>query len=457
MTPILMAGLSYRSAPVALREQLAFAPEEILAVLSGCMARTQLDEAMLLSTCNRVELYAVAEHSALLEAFDWISQQRGVVPASLRGLVDIKTDRDAILHCFRVTASLDSMIVGEPQILGQVKDAFELARRAGTVGPLLHRLLSQAFAGAKRVRTETAIARQAVSIPTAAVELARKILGGLEGRTALLIGAGDMGELAARHVVRQGISSLRVTNRTWARAEQLSRLLSGTPVPFGRWPEELAHVDIVITSARSSLPLVTVADTRRALSQRRDRPILFIDIAVPRNVDPGVAQLENVFCCDIDDLQRVVAANVEERNREAAQAELLIMGEADRFLTSLKDLDVVPAIVALRRHVEAMSRTELERALRQLPHASPETREALQVLVATIANKILHYPTVSLREAAGAGHGREWAEAVSQVFALSNAVAPGRAACRMHRANAERAGADQSSRAVTPRDAIGLP
>ncbi|MDO8478684.1 MAG: glutamyl-tRNA reductase [Candidatus Rokubacteria bacterium] len=435
MTAILVAGISYRSAPVALREQLAFAPGEISAVLPGCLARTQVDEAMLLSTCNRVELYAVGERSGLVEAFDWLCQQRGVMPARLRGLVDVKADRDAVLHCFRVAASLDSMIVGEPQILGQVKDAFELARRAGTVGPLLHRLLSQAFAVAKRVRTETAVAKHAVSIPSGAVELAGKIFGRLEGRAALLIGAGDMGELAARHLVRQGISSLHVTNRTWARAVELSRLLSGTPVPFGRWPEELAHVDIVITSARSSQPLVTVDGIRGDLSRRRARPIFFIDIAVPRNVEPGVAQLENVFCYDVDDLQRVVASNLEERQREAARAEFLIMGEVDRFLTSLRDLDVVPAIVALRRQVEAMSRTDLERALRELPHASRETHEAFETLVAGIVNKILHPPTVKLREAAGAGGGREWAEAVSQLFALSPAAVPGRAARRTDRAD----------------------
>ena len=390
---------------------------------------------MLLSTCNRVELYAVGERSGLVGAFDSLSRQCGVMPASLRGLVEVKAGHDAVRHCFRVAASLDSMIVGEPQILGQVKDAFELARRAGTAGPVLHRLLSQAFAVAKRVRNETAVGKHAVSIPSAAVELARKIFGRLEGRTALLIGAGDMGELAARHLVDQGISSLRVANRTWARAAELSRLLSGTPIPFGRWPEALAHVDIVITSARSSLPLVTVDGIRGALSRRRARPIFFIDIAVPRNVEPGVAQLENVFCYDVDDLQRIVASNLEERQREAARAELLIMGEVDRFLISLRDLDVVPAIVALRRQVEAMSRTELAHALRRLPHASGETREALEALVATIVNKILHTPTVRLREAAGAGGGQEWSEAVSQLFALSQAVEPGGAARRTRRAD----------------------
>ena len=435
MTAILMAGVSYRSVPVALRERLAFAPGEIPAALADCQARGPVNEAMLLSTCNRVELYVVGERSGLMEAFGELCRRRGVEPATLQGLVDIRAGRDAILHCFRVSASLDSMIVGEPQILGQVKDAFELARRAGTVGPVFHRLLSQAFAVAKRVRTETAVARHAVSIPGAAIELAEKIFGRLEGRAALLIGAGDMAELAARHLLDHGVSSLRVANRTWARAVELSRVLSATPVPFERWPEELAHVDIVITSARSSRPFVTVDGVGAALSRRRARPIFFIDIAVPRNVEPDVTHLENVFCYNIDDLQRVVASNLEERQGEAARAELLIEGEADTFLTSLRGRDVVPSIVALRRRVEAMSRTELERALRKLPHAPRETRAAFEALVAGIVNKILHPPTVKLREAASAGAGREWVEVVSQLFALSPTLVSGRTARPTDRAD----------------------
>jgi len=435
MTAILMAGVSYRSVPVALRERLAFAPGEIPAALAGCQARGPVNEAMLLSTCNRVELYVVGERAGLMEAFGELCRRRGVEPATLQGLVDLRAGRDAILHCFRVSASLDSMIVGEPQILGQVKDAFELARRAGTVGPVFHRLLSQAFAVAKRVRTETAVARHAVSIPCAAIELAEKIFGRLEGRAALLIGAGDMAELAARHLLDHGVSSLRVANRTWARAVELSRVLSATPVPFERWPEELAHVDIVITSARSSRPFVTVDGVGAALSRRRARPIFFIDIAVPRNVEPDVAHLENVFCYNIDDLQRVVASNLEERQGEAARAEILIEGEADTFLTSLRGRDVVPSIVALRRRVEAMSRTELERALRKLPHAPRETRAAFEALVAGIVNKILHPPTVKLREAASAGAGREWVEVVSQLFALSPTLVSGRTARPTDRAD----------------------
>lgn len=421
MTATFVTGINHRSAPVAVREQLALGREDVPEVLADLRLSAGLGEAVVLSTCNRVEVYGVAGSPGLHRAFDLLCARRGVAPEALRGLVYTETGEEAIRHCFRVASSLDSMIVGEPQVLGQVKEAFDLARRCGTVGSALHRLFTQAFAVAKKVRTETAVAHHAVSVPCAAVELAGKIFGDLRGRSALLIGAGEMGELAARHLMDQGISRLSVANRTWARAVEVARALAGRPVPFDRWAEELAGVDIVIASASARRPLVTVETVRAALRTRRSRPLFFIDIAVPRNVEEAVSALGNAFCYDVDDLQGVVVANLLERQREAARAEVLVTGEVDKFLAGLRDRDVVPTIVSLRRRVEAVGQAELARALARLPEMAPETRRSFEALVNGIVNKILHPPTARLRAAAQDGRSEEWIAMVCELFALAPA------------------------------------
>lgn len=421
MTTTFVTGINHRSAPVAVREQLALGREDIAEALADLRLSAGLGEAMILSTCNRVEIYGVAEPPGPRRAFDLLCERRGMAPEALSGLVYTETGGEAIRHCFRVASSLDSMIVGEPQVLGQVKEAFDLARRCGTAGGTLHRLLTQAFAVAKRVRTETAVAQHAVSVPCAAVELARKIFGDLRGRSALLIGAGEMGELAARHLMNQGISRLSVANRTWARAVEVARALTGRPVPFERWTEELAGVDIVITSASVHRPLVTVQTVRAALRTRRSRPFLFIDIAVPRNVDGAVSALGNAFCYDVDDLQGVVTANLHERQREAARAEVLVSGEVDKFLAGLHDREVVPTIVSLRRRVEAVGETELTRALARVPDVGPQTRQVFEALASSIVNKILHVPTTRLRDAARDGRSEEWTAIVRELFSLDRA------------------------------------
>jgi glutamyl-tRNA reductase len=421
MTTTFVTGINYRSAPVALREQLALDRDDITEVLADLRSGAGLGEAMILSTCNRVEIYGVAEPPGPRRAFDLLCERRGMAPEALAGLVYTETGDEAIRHCFRVASSLDSMIVGEPQVLGQVKEAYGLARRCGAAGGTLHRLFTQAFAVAKRVRTETAVAQHAVSVPCAAVELAKKIFGDFRGRSALLIGAGEMGELAARHLMDQGVSRLSVANRTWSRAVEVARALTGRPVPFDRWIEELAGVDIVITSASVRRPLVTVETVRAALRTRRSRPFFFIDIAVPRNVDEAVSALGDVFCYDVDDLQGVVTANLHERRREAARAEVLVSGEVDKFLAGLRDRDVVPAIVSLRRRVEAVGETELARALAHLPDVSPETRQAFEALTSSIVNKILHPPTARLRDAAHDGRSEEWIAIMRELFALAPA------------------------------------
>jgi glutamyl-tRNA reductase len=420
MGTLFVAGLSHRTAPLEVREQLALEEDKIREILSDLSGRGLLAEVMILSTCNRVELYGVAEvpGEARSAAFARLGAQRGLRLPDIEPLLYTKTEDEAVLHAFRVASSLDAMVLGEPQILGQVKDAFALGQSSSTVGPLLHSLMTQAFSVAKKVRSETEIGRLAVSVSFAAVELARKIFGSLEGKSVLLVGAGEMGELAARHLVDQGTLPVYVANRTSSRAQELARTLAGTAVPFEQLSATLAMVDIVITSTAAPEPIIRKADVQQALHVRRSRPLFFIDIAVPRNVDAAVNELDNVFCYDVDDLRSVVESNLRERQREAQRAEALVRREVERFAQRLKDLDVVPTIVSLREKVEAIRRAEVDKALSRLPQSDEETRRVLEALSQAIVNKVLHAPTAKLRDSSRAGHGRRWTELISELFGL---------------------------------------
>jgi glutamyl-tRNA reductase len=414
------AGLSHKNAPVALREQLAVDEDKLREILGEIVADGALREAVLLSTCNRVEVYGLADvpGEARASVFRRLCRQRGVEFTHVDPLLYTHTEDDAIRHAFRVAASLDSMIIGEPQILGQVKDAFALAQACEAVGPALHTLFTQAFAVAKRVRTETDIARHAVSVSFAAVELAKKIFAGLTGRAVLLLGAGKMGELAARHLVEHGAFPIYVVNRTWSRAQEMARVLSGTAVPFAELGTALAAVDIVITSTGAPEPIVTRAAVREAMRGRSSRPLFIIDIAVPRDVEPGVGQLEDVYCYDIDDLKQVVDANIRERLREAQRGEALVEREVAKFRARLGDVEVIPTIVSLRERLEEIRAGELRKTLARLPDASPETRAALEALSSGIVNKILHAPITKLRESSRAGSHRSWLDLVHELFNL---------------------------------------
>jgi glutamyl-tRNA reductase len=418
--PLFVAGLSHRNAPVALREQLAVEEDKLREVLLDLQAADVLREVVVLSTCNRVEIYGVAEApgEARAAAFRHLCRHRGVELAAVEALLYTHVEADAVHHAFRVAASLDSMMVGEPQILGQVKDAFALAQACETVGPHLHPLFSQAFSVAKRVRTETEIARHAVSVSFAAVELAKKIFDGLSGRAVLLVGAGKMSELAAKHLVEQGAFPVYVTNRTWARAQDLARALAGTAVPWDELATALASVDIVVTSTGAAEPVVTRAMVARALQGRRGRSLFFIDIAVPRDVEPGVDALDGVYRYDIDDLKQVVDANLRERAREAQRAETLVEREVGKFLTRQGDVEVIPTIVSLRGRLEEIRLGEVRKTLARLPDASPETRAAIEALSSAIVNKILHAPITKLRESSRAGAGRSWLDLVHELFGL---------------------------------------
>ena len=418
---LFVAGLSHRNAPVELREQLAVDEDKLRELLRDVAASGVVREAIILSTCNRVEVYAVAEvpGEARAATFRQLCRHRGVETAAVEAALYTYAEGDAVRHAFRVASSLDSMVIGEPQILGQVKDAFALAQSCEAVGPALHSLFTQAFAVAKKVRTETDIARHAVSVSFAAVELAKKIFAGLEGKAVLLVGAGKMSELAARHLVEQGVFPVYVTNRTWARAQEMARALSGTAVPFDELPTALGAVDIVITSTGAPEPVVRRDMVQRVMHGRRGRPLFFIDIAVPRDVDGTVDTLDDVYCYDIDDLKQVVDANLRELVREAHRAETLIDREVAKFLAKQGDVEVIPTIVSLRERLEAIRTGEVKRTLSRLPNATPETREAIEALSSAIVNKILHAPITKLRESSRAGSPRSWLDLVHELFGLA--------------------------------------
>ena len=421
MTPtVFVAGMSHRTAPVEVREQLALEDDKLREVVAALAAQGTAAELMILSTCNRVEVYGVAEApgEARAAAFRQLGAHRGVGLPSIEPHLYAHSGEEAVRHAFRVAASLDSLVIGEPQILGQVKDAFALAQSCQTVGPVLNALMSQAFRVAKRVRTETEVGRLAVSISSTAVELARKIFGRLDGKAVLLVGAGEMAELAARLLMEAGAMPLYVANRTLARARELAATLAGIAVPFEQTATVMAEVDIVIACTAAPEPVVRVAEVRAALAARRSRPLFFIDLGVPRNVEAAVNALDGVFAYDVDDLEQVVEANRRERQREARRAEIMVEGEVGRFLRRLQDVEVVPTIVSLKEKLEAIRRGELDKALARLPDTSAETRAVLEALSQAIVNKVLHAPVVKLRDSSRDGHGRRWTEVVSEIFGL---------------------------------------
>ena len=420
MSPLFVCGMNHVTAPIEVREQLALEADKVREILTDLLGGALLGEVMILSTCNRVEVYGVASEpgEACQAAWTQLGAQRGLVLRDIEPMLYTKTEDEAVRHAFRVAASLDSMLLGEPQILGQVKDAFALAQSASAAGPLLHALMAQAFSVAKRVRTETEVGRHAVSVSFAAVELGRKIFGGLEGKSVLLVGAGEMAELAARHLVEEGALPIYVANRTHGRAQELARLLGGTAVAFDELGAVMAAVDIVIASTAAPEPIIRAADVRLALHARRTRPLFLIDIGVPRNVEAAVNDLDDAFCYDIDDLRSVVESNLRVRRREAQRAEALVAREVDRFTTRLREAEVVPTIVSLRDKIEAIRRAEVDKALGRLIDADEETRRVVEALSQSIVNKILHAPMVKLRDSSRAGHGPRWIESISELFAL---------------------------------------
>jgi glutamyl-tRNA reductase len=414
---IVIAGVSHRTAPLEVRESLAFARERLPEALRRMRSEAAAAESMILSTCNRVELYGRSvEAAAGLERF--LRAFHGRAEHELGGALYTLQGEDAVRHAFRVAASLDSMVIGEPQILGQVKEAYEIAEQAGTLGPALNALRNRSLAAAKRCRSETGIGQNAVSISSVAVELARKIFGDLRLRKVLLVGAGKMTELAARQLVRSGALATVVGGRTFARAEELAAALGGRAAPFESLRDELAAADIVISGTGAPGTVIGVEDVERARRGRGHRPLFLIDIAVPRDVDAAVGKLDGVFLYDLDDLKAVADSNLRERRKEAAAAEALVEREVREFLAWQKSLDVVPLLQELRRRGDEIRRAEMDKARKRLGSLSPEQEQALDAATTSIVNKLLHAPTVHLKELARDGQRPEQVGLIRKLFGL---------------------------------------
>jgi glutamyl-tRNA reductase len=399
---IIVVGLSHKTAPVDVREKLSFPEATVPAALKKLMQYDGVREGLILSTCNRVELYATAQDSAagVEQIKKFIGDYHELSRESLEQSLYIHTDSSAVRHAFRVAASLDSMVVGEPQILGQLKDAFELALENKTTSATMNKLLKKAISVAKRVRTETKIAESAVSISFAAVELARKIFGDLDGKTVMLLGAGEMAELAARHLINNGVRAILVANRTFERAVELAKEFNGSAVRFEDFPAEMVMADILICSTGANHYVVKHDEVSRVVRDRRHKPIFMIDISVPRNIDPECDKIDNVYLYDIDDLQGVVNSNVQTRQKEAEKAEEIILSEVETFLQWERALDAVPTIVDLREKVEEIRKRELDRTLCQLNGITEDQKQAVEALTQAIVNKIMHAPMVVLKQEA---------------------------------------------------------
>ena len=397
---ILIVGVNHRKAAVEIREQVTFNNGAVDDALRQLVSLGPISEGVILSTCNRVEVIAAtADGDGAVEVLtDFLATGERIAREQLAEHVSVYRGREAVRHLFRVAASLDSMVVGEPQILGQLKDFYSRAAAVGSAGTILHRCFHKSFSVAKRVRTETGVATRAVSVSSAAVELACKIFDRLEDKTAMLIGAGTMSELAARHLLAQGIRGLIVTNRTFDRAVKMALDFKGTPVPYEDFHRYLQLADVVIGSTAADSFVLTAADIHAVLRQRKYRPMFLIDMSVPRNFDPSINDIDNVYVYDIDDLGGVAQVNRDERGREAEKAEGIVEEEVDAFWKWLTTLEVVPTIVALREKMEGIRAAELKKTLATLPELSPLQRDALDAMSSAIVNKILHTPLTHLKE-----------------------------------------------------------
>jgi glutamyl-tRNA reductase len=399
MDRIVLIGLNHKTAPVEIRERFNVVCVDSRGPLSDLARIRSLRESFYLSTCNRMEVLFTTPRldegiSAVVGSLAEIYGQTG---AALKPYLYTYIDQDAVKHLFRVACSLDSMVVGEPQILGQIKDAYRQATEAKASGVILNRLLHKSFSVAKRVRTETRIGSSAVSISYAAVELAKKIFGELQGKLALLIGAGEMAELAAEHLLNNGVERIVVANRTLERALALARRFNGATVPWEELVEELRKTDIIISSTGSPEPILTGDQVRKRMRARRNRPLFFIDIAVPRDIDPDVNYIDNVYLYNIDDLQGIVEINRAERIKEAGRAEHIIAAEALKFDAWLRTLEVVPTIVSLREKAEKIREVEVQKALSQLNSLSGGEIDAIHVLTQSVVSKLLHDPILFLK------------------------------------------------------------
>jgi glutamyl-tRNA reductase len=388
--------------------------------LQSLKSRAGVSEACILSTCNRVEITITTDDPADPQALvdEFLRESRLIAPASVEPYLYRHEGQNAIHHLFRVASSLDSMVVGEPQILGQFKNAYGIAKSEGVLCGWLEGLLERAFSVAKRVRSETGVGQMAVSVSYAAVELARKIFGSLNNRTVMIAGAGKMSELAARHLRRSGATHVFVTNRTHERSLEMAKLFQGTPVEYSRFVAMLPEVDILIASSGAPHYILHKDEMQRVIAARRNKPMFLIDIAVPRNIEPSVNDLDNVFLYDIDDLQEVVNANLRERLKEAERAEEIVKQEVERMMARISVQEIAPTIVSLQEELERIRQAEMEKARRKFGPVTREQEEAWETLTRGIINKVAHGPIAELRAQAGRPDGAPAIAAIRKAFHL---------------------------------------
>jgi glutamyl-tRNA reductase len=415
-----ITGLNHRTAPVEVREKLAFTEARLPIALDGLKRCPGLLEGMILSTCNRVEITVTADENADPESSveQFLAETQQVKRDWIAPYLYHHSGPEAIRHIFRVASSLDSMVVGEPQILGQLKAAYSAAKERGACSGFLEMVMSRAFNVAKRVRSETEIGQNAVSVSYAAVEMAREIFGSLNDRKVLLVGAGKMSELSARHLRRSGVGQIFVTNRTYERAVEMAGVFDGKIVDYEKFVAALPEMDIVIASSGAPDYILHKDQMRRVIEARKNRPMFLIDIAVPRNIEPAVNEIGGVFLYDIDDLQKVVDRNVEGRKKIAEDAEQIIRQEVDRMVARLKAREVAPTIVSLQEQLELMRTAELERARGKLGALTPQQEEAIELLTRGIVNKIAHGPISELRRQAALPEGHQFVTMIRRVFRL---------------------------------------
>ncbi|MFH1155048.1 MAG: glutamyl-tRNA reductase [Pseudomonadota bacterium] len=421
MSAITLIGVNHKTAPVELRETLAFNREETAIFLKTLQARDEIREAMLFSTCNRTEILFVPDNDlADFVVKELLADFKGVPVTRFENALYTHSNDAAVHHLFRVASSLDSMIVGEPQILGQVKEAYRTTVASHTSGVILNRLLHKAFSIAKRVRRETGIGDNAVSISYAAIELASKIFSDLATRSVLLLGAGDMAEIAVEHLISHGVKSITVANRTFSKAVTLAERFQGRAVKFEERETMLSDVDIIISSTGATGHVLTAAQVRQALKYRKNKPLFFIDIAVPRDIDPEVNKLGNAYLYDIDDLQDIVNDNLKERSREAVKGERLVEEAVIKFRKWLDTLELVPTIIGIKEKITAITEQETEKTLSGLKHLSPQDMDAIRRMSQAITNKVIHDPIRFLKNTGEHRDDSRYINVARHLFNLDN-------------------------------------
>ena len=418
---LVIVGLNHKTSPVEIREKLSFPAQTIGEPFKKLTGHYGLNVGVILSTCNRVEVLAITSdmEKGVWQIKRFLADFHSIPLEKLDEHLYVHCGEAAVKHLLRVAAGLDSMVVGEPQILGQVKDSYSYAVEHNTAGVVVNKLYHKVFQVAKRIRTETKIGESAVSISFAAVELARKIFGDLSGKTVMLIGAGEMAELAAKHLINNGIKEIIVANRTYEKAVELVKGFGGTAIMFREFAHYLKNADIVIASTGATTFIIKPDMVQEVMRERKQKPMFYIDISVPRNIDPLVNNIDNAYVYDVDDLQGVVSSNIQERNKEAEAAEKIIIEEIDNFYRWIKSLDVVPTIIALRQTCDQIRKTELARSLPSLSALTEKDQKVLEAMTSAIVNKILHHPVTHLKKEANRVEGDLYIDTIRKLFDLT--------------------------------------